>query len=173
MLLIGLARTELLEARSDWGRSVPGASTILLEPLNGAESGRLVEQLLGMAGIDQRAATQITAQAGGNPLFLEELVAKLLDDRLLRREGGRWVASAELDRIGIPATIQVLLAARLEQLPAGERAVLERASVVGKSFSWAAMAALAKAPGSALIGSHLASLVRRDLLRPDASDRAG
>ena len=173
MLLIGLARTELLDARSDWGRSVPGASTILLEPLNGAESGRLVEQLLGMAGIDQRAATQITAQAGGNPLFLEELVAKLLDDRLLRREGGRWVASAELDRTGIPATIQVLLAARLEQLPAGERAVLERASVVGKSFSWAAMAALAKAPGSALIGSHLASLVRRDLLRPDASDRAG
>jgi predicted ATPase len=100
MLLIGLARTELLDARSDWGRSVPGATTILLEPLNGAESGRLVEQLLGMAGIDQRAVTQITAQAGGNPLLLEELVAKLLDDGLLRRDGGRWVASAELDRRG-------------------------------------------------------------------------
>jgi predicted ATPase len=68
---------------------VPGAGTILLEPLDAAESGRLVERLLGMAGIDQLAATQITAQAGGNPLFLEELVAKLLDDGLLRREGGR------------------------------------------------------------------------------------
>jgi tetratricopeptide (TPR) repeat protein len=174
MLLVGLARTEFLEARPDWGRSVPGASTILLEPLSGAESGRLVEQLLGMAGIDQRAATQITAQAGGNPLFLEELVAKLLDDGLLlRREGGRWVASAELDRIGIPATIQVLLAARLEQLPAGERALLERASVVGKSFSWAAMAALATEQQRDQLSKDLASLVRRDLLRPDRSDAAG
>ena len=172
-MLVGLARTELLDARPDWGRSVPDAATILLEPLSGAESGRLVEQLLGMAGIDQRAETQITGQAGGNPLFLEELVAKLLDDGLLRRDGGRWVASAELDRTGIPATIQVLLAARLEQLPSGERAVLERASVVGKSFSWAVAAALAPEEQRARFSSDLASLVRRDLLRPDRSDAAG
>jgi class 3 adenylate cyclase/tetratricopeptide (TPR) repeat protein len=173
MLLVGLARMELLEARPDWGRSVPGATTILLEPLTDAESGRLVEQLLGMAGIDQRAKTQISAQAGGNPLFLEELVAKLLDDGLLRRDGGRWLASAELDRVGVPATIQVLLAARLEQLPSGERAVLEQASVVGKSFSWAAVAALATEQQRARFSSDLASLVRRDLLRPERSDAAG
>ena len=173
MLLVGLACTELLDARPGWGRSVPDAATILLEPLSGAESGRLVEQLLGMAGIDQRAETQIIRQAGGNPLFLEELVAKLLDDGLLRRDGGRWVASAELDRTGIPATIQVLLAARLEQLPSGERAVLERASVVGKSFSWAVAGALAPEQQRARLRSDLASLVRRDLLRPDRSDAAG
>jgi class 3 adenylate cyclase len=157
ILLLGLARTELLDARSDWGRSVPGATTILLEPLTGAESGRLVERLLGRAGIDRHAARQVTEQAGGNPLFLEELVAKLIDDGLLRRDGGRWVASAELDRVGIPATIQVLLAARLEQLPSGDRAVLERASVVGKSFSWAAVAALSPSRsthGSAAISSR-------------------
>jgi class 3 adenylate cyclase/tetratricopeptide (TPR) repeat protein len=173
ILLVGLARTEFLDTRPDWGRSVPGATTIVLEPLTGAQSSRLVEQLLGIAGIDERAVVNITTQAGGNPLFLEELVAKLLDDRLLRRDGGRWLASAELGRVGVPATIQVLLAARLEQLPAGERAVLEQASVIGKSFSWAAVAALATKQQHARFSSDLASLVRRDLLRPDRSDAAG
>jgi class 3 adenylate cyclase/tetratricopeptide (TPR) repeat protein len=173
MLLVGLARTELLDARPDWGRSVPGATTILLEPLTDAESGRLVEQLLGMVGIDERTRAQIAAQAGGNPLFIEELVAKLIEDGLLRRDGGRWVARPELGQLGIPATIQVLLAARLEQLPSGERAVLERASVVGKGFSWAAVAALFPEPEHAWLGSDLASLVRRDMLRPDRSDPAG
>jgi class 3 adenylate cyclase/tetratricopeptide (TPR) repeat protein len=173
MFLLALARTEFLESRLDWGRSVPGAATILLEPLSSAESGRLVEQLLGMAGIDHHAGTQIAALAGGNPLFIEELVAKLLDDGLLRRDRNWRVPSDLLDRVGVPTTIQVLLAARLEQLPSGERAVLERASVVGKSFSWAAVAALATAPERTRLGSELASLVRRGLLLPDHSEIAG
>jgi class 3 adenylate cyclase/tetratricopeptide (TPR) repeat protein len=173
MLLVGLARTEFLEARLDWSRSVPGAATILLEPLTSAESGRLVEQLLGMASIDEHVGAQIAALAGGNPLFIEELVAKLLDDGLLRRDRNWKLSSAQLDRVGVPTTIQVLLAARLEQLPSGERAVLERASVVGKSFSWAAAAALATEPERARLGSELASLVRRGLLLPDRSEIAG
>jgi predicted ATPase len=173
MLLLGLARTEFLEARLDWGRSVPGAATILLEPLTSAESGRLVEQLLGIVGINEHAGTQIAALAGGNPLFIEELVAKLLDDGLLRRDGYWKLSSAQLDRVGVPATIQVLLAARLEQLPSGERVVLERASVVGRSFTWAAVAALATAPERTRLGSELASLVRRGLLLPDSSEIAG
>jgi class 3 adenylate cyclase/tetratricopeptide (TPR) repeat protein len=173
MLLVGLARTEFLESRLDWGRSVPGAATILLEPLSSAESGRLVEQLLGMVRLDEHAGTQIAALAGGNPLFIEELVAKLLDDGLLRRDGNWKLSSAQLDRVGVPATIQVLLAARLEQLPPGERAVLERASVVGRSFSWAAVAALATESERIRLGSELASLVRRGLVLPDSSEVAG
>jgi class 3 adenylate cyclase/tetratricopeptide (TPR) repeat protein len=173
ILLVGLARTELLDVRPGWASSVPHAATILLEPLTSAESGHLVEQLLGVAAISERTRAQITAQASGNPLFLEELVAKLLDDQLLRRDGGRWVASAELDRVGIPATIQLLLAARLEQLPTDERVLLQRASVVGKSFSSAAVAALVPELEHARLRSGLASLVRRDLLRPDRSDLGG
>jgi class 3 adenylate cyclase len=172
ILLVGLARTELLDVRPDWGRSVPGATTMYLEPLSNAESDHLVEQLLGMARIDQHTVAQISAQAGGNPLFIEELVAKLIDDGLLRRKGDRWIASPELDRLDIPATIQVLLAARLEQLPANERAVLERASVVGKTFSGAAVAALLSEPEHAQPGGDLASLVRHDLLRPSHEDLA-
>jgi tetratricopeptide (TPR) repeat protein len=173
ILLMGLARTEFLDARPDWGRSMPGATTILLEPLTSVESGRLVEQLVGIAAIDQRVVAEVSSRAGGNPLFIEELVAKLIDDRLLRREGNRWIVSPELNRLGIPATIQVLLAARLEQLPTGERAALEWASVVGKTFSWAAVAAFVPEPDQARLARDLASLVRRDLLRPDRTELAG
>jgi class 3 adenylate cyclase/tetratricopeptide (TPR) repeat protein len=173
MLLVGLARTELLEGRPDWERSVPGATMIPLEPLSSAESGRLIEQLLGIAGIDQRVVAKVSSRAGGNPLFIEELVAKLIDDRLLRREGSRWIVSPELSRLGIPTTIQILLAARLEQLRTGERAALEWASVVGKTFSWAAVAGLAPESEQVRLASDLASLVRRDLLRPDHTELAG
>jgi class 3 adenylate cyclase len=172
ILLVGLARTELLDVRPDWGRGVPGATTMYLESLSSAESDHLIEQLLGMARLDQHTVAQISAQAGGNPLFIEELVAKLIDDGLLRRKGDRWIASPELDQLDIPTTIQVLLAARLEQLPASERAVLERASVVGKTFSGAAVAALLSEPEDAKPGRDLTSLVRRDLLRPNHSDLA-
>jgi class 3 adenylate cyclase len=172
ILLVGLARTELLDVRPDWGRSVPGATRMYLESLSSAESNHLVERLLGMARIDRHAVAQISAQAGGNPLFIEELVAKLIDDGLLRREANRWTASPELDQRDIPATIQVLLAARLEQLPTNERAVLERASVVGKTFLRAAVAALLSELENAQLGRDLASLVRRDLLRPSHADVA-
>jgi class 3 adenylate cyclase/tetratricopeptide (TPR) repeat protein len=172
ILVVSLARTELLDTRPDWGRSVQGAATVRLEPLSAAESEQLVDQLLGTDPLERRAAARITGQAGGNPLFIEELVAKLLDDGLLRHDDGRWVASPALERAATPATIQVLLAARLEQLPGEERAVLERASVVGKTFSWAAVAALTPGPERTRLGSDLAALVRRDLLRPDTSERA-
>ena len=172
VLLVGLARPELLDVRPDWGSSVPGATTMTLESLSSAESERLVEQLLGMASIDRHAVGQISAQAGGNPLFIEELVAKLIHDGLLLRQESRWVASPELEQRNIPATIQVLLAARLEQLPDNERAVLERASVVGKTFLEAAVAALLFEPEHAQLARDLASLVRRDLLRPSQTDVA-
>ena len=62
MLLVGLERTEFLEVHPDWARSVSGAATILLEPLTGAESGRLIEQLLGVVGIGERVEAQISAE---------------------------------------------------------------------------------------------------------------
>jgi|SRR5215211_48895 class 3 adenylate cyclase/tetratricopeptide (TPR) repeat protein len=173
MLLLGIARTEFLDARPAWGRNVPGTTSIELEPLSSAESDRLVEHLLGTAGIDRHAKAHIAVRAGGNPLFVEELVAKLLDDGVLHREGDRWIASPQLDVAGIPATIQVLLAARLEQLPTSERAMLERASVIGTIFSWAEVAALTPEPERVRLSSGLAWLVRRDLLRPGRSDLAG
>ena len=69
--------------------------------------------------------------AEGNPLFVEELLATLVDRDVLRREAGRWTTT-EVAAIPLPPTIKALIAARIDRLPDGERTVLELAAVGGQ-----------------------------------------
>jgi len=101
--------------------------------------------------------SRITEAAEGNPLFLEQLVAMLSDGR-----------PGEL-----PPTIQALLAARLDRLEQPERAVLERASVIGKEFSLGAMLELSPAPERAQVATTLLALVRKEFLRPEHTSYVG
>ncbi len=73
--------------------------------------------------------------AEGNPLFVEEMVAMLIDDGFLVREDQRWVAVGDLSDVKVPPTVQALIAARLDRLTSVERAVLERAAIIGKVFA--------------------------------------
>ena len=107
-----------------------------------------VDQLLGAPDLPSAAKQRLWQATDGNPLFIEELVAKLMDDGTLTRAGGRWTAVADLASVPVPPTISALLAARLEQLDAGHRDLLERASVLGKDFDRAAVM-LAPAPARA------------------------
>jgi len=150
LLLLCLARPELLDERPAWGASSPYATTLTLEPLAESEADELIQSLLGGSPLDEEARTRIRMVAEGNPLFVEQLLALLA-------EGG------DSDRI--PSTIQALLAARLDGLPEEERDVLERASVVGLDFEWEVLGELApdhRRPS----GSVLAALVRKELIRP-------
>jgi class 3 adenylate cyclase/tetratricopeptide (TPR) repeat protein len=167
LLLVGTARPELLDDRPWWGAAAPDVLPVALEPLGVEASGRLVANLLGGAALPGEVARAIAEAAGGNPLFVEELVAELLDRGVLTRTGGRWTATADLARVPVPATISALLAARLERLEAEERAVLERASVVGQVFDRRAVEALSPEPARAAVGRHLAALAGRELVHPD------
>ena len=82
-----------------------------LQPLSNDDSGRLVESLLDGGSLDDAARARIVDASDGLPLFVEEMVAMLIDEGALRRDDGRWVA-ADLSRIAAPATIHALLAAR-------------------------------------------------------------
>ncbi|HEX8930489.1 MAG TPA: AAA family ATPase, partial [Actinomycetota bacterium] len=171
ILLVGTARPELLEDRPDWGVGGPEVTVLPLEPLGEDECGRLIGNLLGGAGVSTGAAATIARAAGGNPLFIEELVAELIDRRVLVRSGDdRWEATADLAHVPIPAGVSALLAARLDRLEVGERAVLERASVVGQVFDRQAVVALSPAPERPAVGPRLAMLVRRQLLRAEGAD---
>jgi predicted ATPase len=102
--------------------------------------------------------------ADGNPLFLEELLAMLVDQAVLRRVGGRWT-TGELPALAIPPTIQALIAARLDRLPDPERFALELASIQGTVFDGDAVVELAPEPGGG-VQEALAALVRKELIRP-------
>ena len=169
IFLICTARPELHESRPTWGGGVRNATTIFLEPLSLHESGELVQNLLQGAGLAPEALARITDAAGGNPLFVEEVVAMLIDEGLLRRADGHWTTSGALAEVSIPATIGSLLASRLDRLSLEERQVIEFASVVGKEFSRAAVSALAPEDTRSRVPGVLTALARKDLIRSEPS----
>jgi predicted ATPase/class 3 adenylate cyclase len=170
ILVCCVSRNELLDARPGWGGGKVNATTVLLEPLSEEQCGQLIENLLGRAELNPDARDRIVDAAEGNPLFVEEMLSMLIDDGLLRRDDGHWIATGDLGAITVPPSIQALLAARLDRLEREERAVVERASVVGRVFYRGAVSELSPEPVRQGIGGHLRTLVRRELIRPHVAE---
>jgi len=168
ILVVCVARPELIEARPDWGRGVTNLTTARIEPLGPAQIDQLLEQLIGDGSLGVGMKRRIAAAAEGNPLFVEELVAMLAERGELVHDPDDSRPMAEQPaELGVPATIEALIAARLDQLAAGERSALGRGSVVGKEFGAGEVAYLTDGSAAALVRPALLDLVRRDLLRPD------
>jgi class 3 adenylate cyclase len=161
ILILCLARPELLDRRPGWGGGKLNAASLLLEPLAPAEAGELVDQLTG-GGLEPRLRDRVLAAAAGNPLFVEEMLA-LLGEQSTGEPGSSDVI--------VPLTIRALLAARLDQLLTAERTVLECGSVEGQSFHSGAVQVMA--PGEEDVAGRLMTLTRKDLVRPDRSTLPG
>ncbi len=154
ILLLCMARPDLLDRRTGWGGGKINTTTVLLEPLSSEESERLIANL---ADLDESLRTRVREAAEGNPLFVEEMVA------LLEESGGGTVM--------VPPTIQALLAARLDQLDSAERAVLQCGSIEGRVFHLGALQALC--PEETSLTARLTALVRKELIRPDKAQVPG
>jgi class 3 adenylate cyclase/tetratricopeptide (TPR) repeat protein len=172
VLLVAMARPEFLEQRPGWAGGKLNATTMLLEPLGDAEATRLLAALAGPVALPEEVARPIAKAADGNPLFLEELLAALVEEGRLRRQDGRWAAT-DLTDLGIPPSIQALLTARLDRLEAAERAVLERAAVAGQVFDQSVVVELSPPSVRHQVPGLLQALVRRELLRPAPARLAG
>ncbi len=173
ILLIVLARQELLELRPAWGGGKRSATIISLEPLNADETAQLIDNLLGQAELPETIFDRIRTAAEGNPLFVEELLEMLIDDGALARTNGSWTASRDLASLAVPPTIQALLSARLDGLAGTERAILERGSVEGTVFHRDAVAALAPDGLRESLGPSLQTLTRREFVAPDRAELTG
>jgi predicted ATPase/class 3 adenylate cyclase len=172
VLLLCIARPELLDQRPTWGGGKLNATTILLDPLNEGECRELIGNLLAGEPVAVEAANRIAEAAEGNPLFTEELVALLVDEELLTREGDRWTTASHLAQLPVPPSIQTLLSARVERLPDDERGLLTRASVEGAVFHRSAATTLAGI-AEAAVEPTLTALVRKDIIRPERSSVPG
>jgi tetratricopeptide (TPR) repeat protein len=169
VFVLCIARKELLDRRPGWATG-PSSEVVVLESLGRGECDALLQGLLGTDDIPAELTTAIEGTAEGNPLFVEELIAMLIDDGLLVRDDGRWSPSPDLAHVAVPPTVQALLASRLEQLDGTERRVLEGASVVGEVFEWSAVAELVPAELRPDLGGYLMSLVRKEVIRPAPSE---
>ena len=157
ILVIALARPELIERRPHWLAPHPKYDALTLEPLSSAATESLLIGLSGEAPMSAETRERIVTAAEGNPLFVEQMSAMVA-------ENGAEVA--------IPPSIHALLAERLDRLSPEERDVIERASVVGRDFSVAAVAGLFRADQRAIVTPQLFGLVRKGLIRPDPSPAA-
>jgi class 3 adenylate cyclase len=117
LLLLATGRPEFVDRRPTWGRGRVPSDWIRLEPLAEGDVDRLVANLL--AGELTHEVREALDRAEGNPLFLEELLAMLTERG---REGA------------IPDTLRALIASRIDLLPAREKAALQAAAVIGRSF---------------------------------------
>jgi class 3 adenylate cyclase len=158
LLVLGTARPELLDARPSWGGGRRNASLLWLEPLSEAESAQLVRELVESA-LPAEVRDVVVERSEGNPFFVEELLGTLIDRGLLARDEQGWT-SASIASLEIPDSVQALVAARIDLLPAAEKRALQAAAVTGRVF-WAGAVA-------ALVGGgdpNFALLEQRDLVR--------
>jgi class 3 adenylate cyclase len=150
VLLLGIARPDLLTERPTWGGGLPAYTALPLEPLREEHAQELAERLLGHGDLERMA--RLLEISEGNPLFIEELTASLAD---------------RPDAQELPTSIRAIIASRLDALPAPERALLLDASVVGRVFWDGSL----QAEDGRDVRSLLGSLERRDLVRRESASR--
>ncbi|MDT5180412.1 MAG: hypothetical protein QOJ95_4610 [Mycobacterium sp.] len=116
--------------------------TIPLRPLLDSTAVRLADQILGRDSSVARLTGRIANVAAGNPFFVEEIIRDLAGRGVLSGSRGAYRLTGELDAIGVPATIQAVLAARIDRLPVGTKSILNAAAVIGSQFDIDAVHAL-------------------------------
>ena len=151
ILLVCMARPELLDRRGGWG------GVVRLQPLSPDEAAALMEARTGGQELAAALRERILRASGGNPLFVEEMAA--------------MVQATGNGEVEVPPTLQALLTARLDQLDPPERSVLERGAVEGEVFHQGVVQALT--PQQPRLTTQLTALVRKELIRPDRPQFAG
>jgi class 3 adenylate cyclase/tetratricopeptide (TPR) repeat protein len=160
LLVVCLARPELLDARPAWD-AVGGARSeiVVLEPLRADSAEELIDGLIAGSELSPADRTQLLTTAEGNPFFLEQMVA-------MRLEAGEDAGTA------VPPTVQAVVTARIDRLPPLERSVIERASTEGRIFHRGAVAESLEERDRGDLDWSLDSLLRRGLIRTAASEFA-
>ncbi len=170
ILIVTLARPELLDRRPTWGAGQRSFTSLHLEPLSGAAMAQL---LTGLApGLPDALVQRIVARAEGVPLYAVETVRMLLDDaKLVAADDGGYRLVGEVERLAVPETLQALIAARLDGLDTADRRLVQDAAVLGQTFTLDGLAILSGEPAEGL-EPRLRALVRKELFVLNSDPRS-
>ena len=160
LLLLATARPELIQARPSWVSEDRGAERLVLDALTPSDTAHMVDELT-PTSLPASVRDIVLTRAEGNPFFVEELIRTLVDQGVLQRRNGDWTVGDLPDDFAVPDTVQAVLAARIDLLEPPEKAALQAAAVIGRTF-WAG-------PVAALLGGvevDLHVLEERDFIRP-------
>jgi class 3 adenylate cyclase/tetratricopeptide (TPR) repeat protein len=170
VLIVGVSRpyreTPAARLQEVAGQGFPDRYTeIQLAPLSQADSVQLVRNLLAIEDLPFRVREMVVRKADGNPFFLEEIIRTLMDTGAVVHEPatGRWRATAQIETITIPDTVQGVIMARVDRLEEDVKQALRTASVIGRTFLYRVLRAVAEADRQ--LDDHLAELQTVELIR--------
>ncbi len=169
IFVLTLTRPELFERRANWGAGSPSFTSLSLAPLPAAAMRRLLDGLV--SGLPEVAVERILDRAEGVPLYAVETVRMLLADGQIESRDGVLTPVGDLSELAVPETLQALVGARLDALPGEQRSMAQAASILGKTFSLSALAAVVEQESTA-IEPLLRELVRRELLVQSTDPRS-
>ena len=168
IVLVCMARLDIIDERPGWGAGRPNASSIVLEPLGEGDSQVLAEQLMAGSDFNPDLTGRILEAAQGNPLFLEQVIAHLLDQRVLDATG-----AGDREEVTIPGSLTALLEARLDSLSDLQRAVLQRGSIEGQVFHRGAVSTLVPSDLRSEVASSFGPLMQKEFISPGEAELTG
>jgi len=163
LLFLATARPELTQTRPGWVSEDRGAERVLLDALTPSDTAHMVDELT-PTSLPASVRDIVLARAEGNPLFVEELIRTLIDQGVLERRNGDWTVRDLPTDFIVPDTVQAVLAARIDLLEPPEKAALQAAAVIGRTFWAGPVAELLEG-----VEADLHVLEQRDFIRPRPS----
>ncbi len=170
--MVAIGRQEMLQRLSEWTPRLPDPVLLPLAPLEEPAAERLLRAYLGGSELAGDVRRTLLDRAQGNPFFLAELLHLLVDRGLLRRTDEGWVVAGELPAQVLPAGVQAVLAARIDELPQATRATLRDAAVVGSRFWASALVALSGEPYDDVV-ARIGSLLDHGIVVTSGADAYG
>jgi tetratricopeptide (TPR) repeat protein len=170
ILVITLARPDLLARYPGWGSGRRNSMSMQLAPLSEESMRALVEGTV--PGLPGDAIETVIARAGGVPLYAVEFIRMLISTGdVVRSAEGQFELVGDLADLSIPETVQAVIGSRLDRLSVDDRTLLQDASVLGLSFTPVALAGI-RGERVEAIRERLLSLVRDELLELEEDPRS-
>jgi class 3 adenylate cyclase/tetratricopeptide (TPR) repeat protein len=169
IFIVTLARPELADRRPTWGAGQRNFTSVYLEPLDDHDVAKLLSGLA--SGLPQELIEQVVERAEGVPLYAVESVRMLVDRGDLVPDGDGYRLVREVSRLDVPDTLHSLIASRLDSLAGEDRALVQDASVLGKTFTMDALAAVSAIRPDEL-EPRLKTLVKKELFVLEADPRS-